>query len=82
MNDKVRTPPQPTTLSKNQIDAIKDCQYALSLSEIALVSHFNMWSNAFVKGINWTPDDVEYCLTLLEIQAKLHTNECLLKEGE
>lgn len=78
-------------MNDNRHQAISDCKYALSLSEIALKQHIDLWTNLRQNEIRlkvehgsdiWSEDDEEYALALQEIQAKLHTNECLLKEGE
>ncbi len=71
-------------MNDNRHQAISDCKYALSLSEISLDGHFRLWLNLKENEeyVGWTQDDQEYLLTLQEIQAKLHTNECLLREGD
>ncbi len=72
-------------MNDNRHQAISDCRYALSLSETALREHIINWTCAAYSDFNegeMSQDDQEYLLTLKEIQAKLYTNECLLKEGE
>ncbi len=78
-------------MNDNRHTAIQDCKYALSLSETALQQHIDLWLNLRQNEIRlkvehgsdiWSQADEEYALTLQEIQAKLHTNECLLKEEE
>lgn len=56
-------------------EAIADCKYARSLGVLALDSHFEIWQ----KGDADTDEHEEYQLTILEIQRKLNTNECLLE---
>jgi len=64
-------------MNDNRHQAICDCKYALSLSETALQQHLNVWfEDQYIQSVS----DQEYFLTLQEIQAKLHTNECLLKK--
>lgn len=78
-------------MNDNRHQATSDCKYALSLSETALQQHIDLWLNLRENEMRlkaehgsdiWSDDDEEYVLTLHEIQAKLHTNECLLKEGD
>jgi hypothetical protein len=65
-------------------DAISDCKYAKSLGKTALMQHFLIWSLGLDPNIptGFTQEeddsDREYQLTILEIQSKLNTPECLL----
>lgn len=62
----------------NREDAIYDCKSILEYSETALHAHFSIWNNTTdVLDEN----DALYSLTLKEIEAKLHTTECLLKDN-
>lgn len=69
-------------MTNNQQDAIQDCIYALSLSEVALQAHLKAWieESSSEEISKMSEDDKEYSLTIKEIASKLHSNECLLKE--
>lgn len=58
-------------------EAIADCKYAKSLSQSMLIMHLGIWSES--TGISTDVWDREYQLTILEIQRKLGTTECLLE---
>ncbi len=68
-------------MNDNRHQAISDCKYALSLSETALQQHLYYWLHVTTESsIPLYEEDQEYMLTLKEIQDKLQTNECLLKQ--
>lgn len=59
-------------------ETIADCKYAKGLGATALSQHFVHWEWRYSSEIS--QEDREYQLTLLEIQSKLDTPECLLGE--
>lgn len=63
---------------KSREDAIYDCKGILECSKTALDNHLNLWLNTTDE---LGEDDALYLLTLKEIQAKLGTQNCLLKES-
>lgn len=57
-------------------EAILDCKYALSLGEQNLRLHIAIWkAGTAVQG-----EDVLYRTAIFEIERKLGTSECLLRD--
>lgn len=60
-------------------EAIADFKYIRSLGVDRLHEHFELWQPVYNDRYEYTEDDEEYQLTILEIQRKLGTSECLLE---
>jgi hypothetical protein len=58
-------------------EAISDCKYAISLGEVALNQHIQIWQDS-PPTVN-VGEEYEYWCTLAEIKSKLGSEECLLK---
>lgn len=60
-------------------EAIADCKYIRGLGVDRLHQHFELWQPIYNDAYEYMEDNEEYQLTILEIQRKLGTNECLLE---